>query len=161
MCRSCLLHAVVLAESAYAQFQSEPASSLGPRRSGPASDWQAALIAGHHALWGSERLLAPPATALPPTAARAVDALGERMAGRMLLVSAALDPGGDPPSTPVPRIDPVSAEFGAEPVGAPRRYYAVLEWLESLAADLTRISSGGAMPEADADSGGIGSRRPA
>ncbi|MER7576164.1 FUSC family protein [Streptomyces sp. NPDC126514] len=157
-----LHHAVVLAESAYAQFQSEPASSLGPRRGGPASvDWQAALIAGHHALWGSERLLAPPATVLPLTAARAVDALGERMAGRMLLVSAALDPGGDTPSTPVPRIDPVSAEFGAEPVGAPRRYYAVLEWLESLAADLTRISSGGAMPEADAGSGGSGSRRPA
>ncbi|MFJ5777019.1 FUSC family protein [Streptomyces sp. NPDC093094] len=161
-----LHHAVVLAESAYAQFQSEPAPFAGARRGVPASvDWQATLIAGHHTLWGSERLLAPPVTVLPATAARAVDALGERMAGRMLLVSAALDPGGDTPSTPVPRIDPVSTESGAEPVGAPRRYYAVAEWLESLAADLTRISRGGAAPGAGPDAGtgpgGSASRRPA
>ncbi|MER6672879.1 FUSC family protein [Streptomyces sp. NPDC000983] len=142
-----LHHALVLTESAYAQFQSEPAPFGGARRAVPASvDWQATLIAGHHTLWGSERLLAPPATVLPEATAHAVVALGERMAGRMLLVSAALDPGGDTPSTPVPRIRPVSAEFSAEPEGAPRRYYAVVEWLESLAADLTRISRGGARP---------------
>ncbi len=89
------------------------------------------------------------------------------MAGRMLLLSAALDPGGDTPSLSVPRIAPVTAEFSAEPVGAPRRYYAVVEWLESLAADLTRLSRGGATQEADVGSdagggpGGSGSRRPA
>lgn len=157
-----LHHAVVLAESAYAQFQSEPTPFAGARRGGRASvDWQATLIAGHHTLWGSERLLAPPVTVLPPATARAVEALGERMAGRMLLVSAALDPGADTPSTPVPRIEPVSTEFSAEPVGAPRRYYAVVEWLESLAADLTRISRGGAAAEADVGPGRSDSRRPA
>lgn len=168
-----LHHTVVLAESAYAQFQSEPAPLTGAGRGYSASvDWQATLIAGHHTLWGSERLLAPPVTVLPAAAARAVSALGERMAGRMLLVSAALDPGGDTPPTPVPRIDPVYPEFDAEPVGAPRRYYAVVEWLESLAADLTRISRG-ASPEmaagSDADarsgagghSGADGTRKPA
>ncbi|CAM5669402.1 Inner membrane protein YccS OS=Streptomyces griseorubiginosus OX=67304 GN=yccS_3 PE=4 SV=1 [Streptomyces griseorubiginosus] len=151
--RRSLHHALVLAESAYAQFQSEPTTLTGAGRGYPASvDWQATLIAGQHTLWGSERLVAPPATVLPAAAARTAEALGERMAGRMLLVSAALDPGGDTPPTPVPRIDPVHPEFGAEPVGAPRRYYAVIEWLESLAADLTRISRG-ASPRAAADTG--------
>ncbi|MFF3967133.1 FUSC family protein [Streptomyces griseorubiginosus] len=151
--RRSLHHALVLAESAYAQFQSEPTTLTGAGRGYPASvDWQATLIAGHHTLWGSERLVAPPAAVLPAAAARTVEALGERMAGRMLLVSAALDPGGDTPPTPVPRIDPVHPEFGAEPVGAPRRYYAVIEWLESLAADLTRISRA-ASPRAAAGTG--------
>ncbi|MFE0674096.1 FUSC family protein [Streptomyces sp. NPDC058867] len=152
-----LHHAIVLAESAYAQFQSEPALLTGARRGARAAvDWQATLIAGHHTLWGSERLLAPPVTALPTATARAVDALGERMAGRMLLVSAALDPGGDTPSLTVPRIDPVSDEFNAEPAGAPRRYYAVVEWLESLAADLTRISRAGAVSDAAGAAGAPG-----
>ncbi|MFF7275094.1 FUSC family protein [Streptomyces griseorubiginosus] len=160
-----LHHAVVLAESAYAQFQSEPAPFTGAARGHPARsvDWQATLIAGHHTLWGSDRLLAPPVTELSAATARAVEALGERMAGRMLLVSAALDPGGDTPPTAVPRIDPVYPEFDAEPVGAPRRYYAVIEWLESLAADLTRISRGAspevvARSDAGAAAGGSGSR---
>ncbi len=163
--RRSLHHALVLAESAYAQFQSEPTTLTGAGRGYPASvDWQATLIAGHHTLWGSERLVAPPAAVLPTAAARTVEALGERMAGRMLLVSAALDPGGDTPPTPVPRIDPVHPEFDAEPVGAPRRYYAVIEWLESLAADLTRVSRGAppraaADTGADARSGAGGSRR--
>lgn len=161
-----LHHAVVLAESAYAQFQSEPALLTGAGRGYSASvDWQATLIAGHHTLWGSDRLLAPPVTVLPAASARAVEALGERMAGRMLLVSAALDPGGDTPPTPVPRIDPVYPEFNSEPVGAPRRYYAVVEWLESLAADLTRISRGAspraAGSDSDVPSRDSGSRRPA
>lgn len=147
-----LHHAVVLAESAYAQFQSEPAHLTGAGRGYSASvDWQATLIAGHHTLWGSARLLAVPVTVLPATAAGVVEALGERMAGRMLLISAALDPGGDTPPTPVPRFDPVYPEFNAGPEGAPRHYYAVVEWLESLAADLTRISRG-ASPETAADS---------
>ena len=50
-----LQHAVILAESAYAQFQSEP-TPFGGRRRGvalPEVDWQAALMAGHHTLWGS------------------------------------------------------------------------------------------------------------
>lgn len=150
-----LHHALVLAESAYAQFQSEPTTLTGAGRGYPPSvDWQATLIAGHHTLWGSERLAAPPATVLPAATARIVEALGERMAGRMLLVSAALDPGGDTPPTPVPRIDPVHPEFDAEPAGAPRRYYAVVEWLASLAADLTRISRAASPEPADSHAAG-------
>ncbi|MFF2197823.1 FUSC family protein, partial [Streptomyces sp. NPDC058157] len=55
-----LRHALILAESAYAQYQSEP-QHFGagvPRPPGP--DWQAALMAGHHTLWGADRLTAPP-----------------------------------------------------------------------------------------------------
>ncbi|WP_344466480.1 FUSC family protein [Kitasatospora kazusensis] len=47
-----VLHALTLAESAYAQFQSEPPDG---RTDHP--DWQAALISGHHALHGAQRLL--------------------------------------------------------------------------------------------------------
>ncbi|MGW7297430.1 FUSC family protein [Streptomyces sp. NPDC054829] len=147
-----LHHAVVLAESAYAQFQSEPTTLTG---TGPTVDWQTTLIAGHHTLWGSERLLTPPVAAPAPATARAVGALGERTAGRMLLVSAALDPGADTPSLSVPRVDPLFAEFTPEPVDATRQYYAVLGWLESLAADLARMSRG---PDSPGRTDGPGSR---
>ncbi|MEU9476016.1 FUSC family protein [Streptomyces sp. NPDC048191] len=143
-----LQRAVVLAESAYAQFQSEP-TPFGGRAHGPARrtvDWQATLIAGHHTLWGSERLLAPPLTGLGPAAAESVGALGERVAGRMLLVSAALDPGADTPTGPIPLIDPVIEGSGTEPPGAPRLYYATVSWLDSLLTDLTRIAHGGPGP---------------
>lgn len=138
-----LERAVVLAESAYAQLQSEP-PPLGGRTPGarlpPVMDWQATLIAGHHTLWGSARLLEPPCAALGPAAAESAGTLGDRVAGRMLLVSAALDPGQDTPATPVPLIDPALASFAAESPGAPRRYYATVAWLHSLMADLTRIA---------------------
>ncbi|MFH9676162.1 FUSC family protein [Streptomyces sp. NPDC017405] len=139
-----LQRAVVLAESAYAQLQSEP-PPLGGRRRGAASpvvDWQATLIAGHHTLWGSARLLEPPPTALGPAAAESAGMLGERVAGRMLLVSAALDPGEDTPAA-VPLIDPARTGFTAEPPGAPRRYYATVAWLDSLMSDLTRLAHPG------------------
>ncbi|MDX6764759.1 hypothetical protein SIN09_36625 [Streptomyces sp. F8] len=45
--------ALSLAESAYAQRQSEPRAPVAG-----APDWQAAMITGHHVLWGSRRLLA-------------------------------------------------------------------------------------------------------
>ncbi|MFF9112434.1 FUSC family protein [Streptomyces sp. NPDC014805] len=138
-----LHRSLLLAESAYAQFQSEPTHFGGaPRRPPPATvDWQATLIAGHHTLWGSQRLLEPPLTTPGPAAAASLAGLGERVAGRMLLVSAALDPGGDTPTAPVRPVDPDLAEFAAEPPGAPRLYYATVSWLESLTADLTRIDS--------------------
>jgi uncharacterized membrane protein YccC len=139
-----LHRAVILAESAYAQFQSEPSrfGSRSPPATLPAVDWQATLIAGHHTLWGSERLLEPPLVGLAPVAAESVGSLGERVAGRMLLVSAALDPGADTPSAPVPLIDPAFAKVSAGPPGTPRLYYATAAWLESLATDLTRIAGG-------------------
>ncbi|QTD96127.1 FUSC family protein [Streptomyces cyanogenus] len=137
-----LERAVVLAESAYAQLQSEP-TPLGGRGRGPqppAVDWQATLIAGHHTLWGSARLLEPPCTSLGPAAAESAGVLGERVAGRMLLVSAALDPGDDTPAAATSLIDPALAGFTTEPADAPRRYYATVAWLNSLMTDLTRIA---------------------
>ncbi|MEU8436885.1 FUSC family protein [Streptomyces sp. NPDC029216] len=148
-----LRHALIMAESAYAQFQSEPAhfGAAAPRPPGP--DWQAALMAGHHALWGADRLTAgpdppPPAPvpALGPEPAGALTGLGDRVAGRMLLVSAHLDPGGDTPPVPAPLRDPAYRGFTAEPPGAPRRYYAAVSWLDSLMTDLERVTA----PEGEA-----------
>ncbi|MFC0052309.1 FUSC family protein [Streptomyces actinomycinicus] len=136
-----LQHAVILAESAYAQYQSEPPRLVprGQKVDLPDLDWQATLITGHHTLWGSARLLEPPRTELSPESAESAGVLGERVAGRMLLVSAALDPGDGTPAS-VPMMDPVLAGFAAEPPGAPRRYYATVSWLASLMTDLTRIA---------------------
>ncbi|MFJ7147152.1 FUSC family protein [Streptomyces sp. NPDC100445] len=158
-----LQRAVILAESAYAQYLSEPTPfQLSRRRAElPDMDWQATLMAGHHTLWGSDRLLEPPVTALGPAAARSAGALGERVAGRMLLVSAALDPGDDTPAS-VPVVSPDAAAlaaFRAEPPGAPRRYYATESWLSSLMTDLARIARAGAAAAAAAGERTTG-RRP-
>ncbi|MEU3727564.1 FUSC family protein, partial [Streptomyces sp. NPDC031705] len=140
-----LQHALILAESAYAQYQSEPhgpPSAPGgrsghgehgehghaghARNAGNADgqDWQATLLAAHHVLWGADRLLAVPAPVLVPPLERepaaAVTRLGDRVAGRMLLVSAWLDPGGDTPHTPVALRDPAFHGVAAQPPDAPR-----------------------------------------
>ncbi len=147
--RGSLQHALALAESAYAQFQSEPAEA---RRGGggadagrgpdPGPDWQAVLMTGYHTLWGSDRLLIPrePVVAAPLAGAAAAELmrLGDRVAGRMLLVSAALDPGGDTPAAPLRLRDPAFDTFGAEPAGAPGGYYVAVAWLDGLLTDLER-----------------------
>ncbi|MFD7631561.1 FUSC family protein [Streptomyces sp. NPDC059851] len=216
--RRSLRHALYLAESAYAQFQSEPAtpperhtatgatgadrttgaerahatagvagaagaaSAVGPDgvhgaagHSGnaqdppeppeppdlpappeplalpelPEPDWQATLMAGHHTQWGADRLLEPPeplrpgSVALPSLgheAAASVTRLGDRVAGRMLLVSGSLDRGSDTPWAPVPLRDPAFDDFEAEPDGAPWLYYATVFWLDSLMTDLERVT---------------------
>ncbi|MCX5384623.1 FUSC family protein [Streptomyces sp. NBC_00083] len=137
-----LQHAVILAESAYAQYQSEPTPFGGAARGAAPRqvDWQATLIAGHHALWGSARLLEPPQPRLGPVASASVAALGERVAGRMLLASAALDPGDDTPTAVLRPLDPALAELAVEPPDAPRLYYATESWLGSLLTDLTHIA---------------------
>ncbi|MGP3690061.1 FUSC family protein [Streptomyces sp. IBSNAI002] len=136
-----LQHAVIMAESAYAQFQSEPKE---PAQAPPGQDWQATLMAGHHTLWGADRLLVPlervDVPPLPRDPARAVTRLGDRVAGRMLLVSARLDPRDDTPEGPVPLRGPDFDGFSAEPPGAPTSYYAAAEWLDSLMTDLERIT---------------------
>ncbi|MEU9860151.1 FUSC family protein [Streptomyces sp. NPDC047971] len=153
-----LRHALVLAETAYAQFQSEP---RGPTSARPGSgespgteprpvDWQAVLLTGHHVLWGAERLLAAPPTApserapgpvvvapLDPAVAAVLTRLGDRVAGRMLLLSAVLDPTGDAPRPPVPAAPPDAPE--TSPVEPPGRFYAVEAWLKALLQDLERI----------------------
>jgi hypothetical protein len=65
----------------------------------------------------------------------------------MLLVSAALDPGGDTPAAPVPLIDRALPGLAAEPPCAPALYYATVSWLGSLMADLSRIARGGPEPD--------------
>ncbi|MFE0510540.1 FUSC family protein [Streptomyces sp. NPDC058964] len=149
-----LQHAVILAESAYAQFQSEPTPFGGRRHAEPLPgvDWQATLMAGHHTLWGSKRLVDPPFPGLLPAAADSVSRLGDRVCGRMLLVSAALDPGGDTPAALLPLIDPAFEGPPTEPPGAPRLYYATVSWLDALITDLARIAHG--EPEQDGTTAG-------
>ncbi|MER5207575.1 FUSC family protein [Streptomyces sp. NPDC002825] len=148
-----LQHALVLAESAYAQYQSEP-KGLVPAPVG--QDWQAALIAGHHTLWGADRLLVPPEPVVAPPlgreAAESVMRQGERVAARMLLTSAWTDPLGDPMDTAAPlRAPRASAGSTDDPPGAPRAYYAAVSWLTSLTTDLARLAG-----ESDGDGGGGG-----
>ncbi|WP_079042305.1 FUSC family protein [Streptomyces aureus] len=137
-----LQHALIMAESAYAQYRSEPKELDTPN---DPQDWQAALVSGHHTLWGADRLLVPPEPTvvppLPPEPAEAVTRIGDRVAAGMLLVSARLDPVGDTPGTPVAVGARDLADFAVEPPGAPRSYYAAVEWLDSLMKDVQRITA--------------------
>ncbi|MEV8532407.1 FUSC family protein [Streptomyces sp. NPDC051211] len=154
-------HALILAESAFAQYQTEPPAA----RPGPAAvDWQAALMAGHHTLWGAQRILMPPAPPVPPAptagpspppvpppplppmereAAATLMLLGERVAGRMLLTAAALEPASFEPGSPFPpaAVEPAEPGFDAEPPGASRLFYATTSWLGSLSADLEHLAA--------------------
>ncbi|MET7759239.1 FUSC family protein [Streptomyces sp. NPDC005389] len=136
-----LQHALIMAESAYAQYRSEPKAL---DTAGDTQDWQAALLSGHHTLWGADRLLVPPEpTVVPPLpqeSAEAVTRIGDRVAAGMLLVSARLDPIGDTPGTPVAAGARDFTDFDVEPPGAPRRYYAAVEWLDSLMTDMERLA---------------------
>ncbi|MEV7521835.1 FUSC family protein [Streptomyces sp. NPDC091371] len=156
-----LRHSLVLAETAFAQLQSEPGPADGEK---PSVDWHAVLLTGHHTLWGADRVLVPPPEPVPgsaagrppapvlvpplePAAAAALTRLGDRVAGRMLLLSAVLDPmeeareAGDAP----PYEDGGASRTA--PAGAPNGYYAVDAWLEGLLADLERITGGGPRPD--------------
>ncbi|MDX2563146.1 FUSC family protein [Streptomyces sp. TX20-6-3] len=136
-----LQHALIMAESAYAQYRSEPKALDTPNDT---QDWQAALLSGHHTLWGADRLLVPPepavVPALPRASAEAVTRIGDRVAAGMLLVSARLDPIGDTPGAAVAVGARDFADFAAEPPGAPRPYYAAVEWLDALMTDVERIA---------------------
>ncbi|MYS08644.1 FUSC family protein, partial [Streptomyces sp. SID6041] len=84
-----------------------------------------------------EPTVVPP---LPRDSAASATRIGDRVAAGMLLVSARLDPGGDTPGRPA-AVDPRAfVDFAAEPPGAPRPYYATVEWLEALMTDVERIS---------------------
>ncbi|MFF0275487.1 FUSC family protein [Streptomyces sp. NPDC004330] len=136
-----LQHALIMAESAYAQYHSEPKELNAPD---DPQDWQAALMSGHHTLWGADRLLVPlEPTVVPPLprdSAASATRIGDRVAAGMLLVSARLDPSGDTPGRPA-AVDPRAfVDFTVEPPGAPRPYYATVEWLEALMTDVERIS---------------------
>ncbi|MEU6315879.1 FUSC family protein [Streptomyces sp. NPDC047014] len=160
-----LQRALSLAESAYAQRQSEPRAPVAG-----APDWQAAMMTGHHVLWGSRRLLARSGPVLDPvhrdrlggrTAALAADmfAASERAAAQIPPPPAGSgDPARSGPSAdsgPSAGSGPSADSGPSAPDGedaaagevypdtaesaAPSRYFGALAWLESLAVDVERV----------------------
>lgn len=78
-------HALAMAESAYAQYQTErqhPAAA-------PGEDWQAAMMTGHHVLWGGRRPLGTPPG---PREEAVVREYGARVAAGLRDAAAAADP---------------------------------------------------------------------
>ncbi|MFF5482004.1 FUSC family protein [Streptomyces sp. NPDC012935] len=131
------LHRLRLAESAYAQFRSEPGAEPPVR-----ADWHAVLITANHILLGAQWLARfdLPASALPAdTADRArAEARALAQAADRLAALCAADrppPLGTPPTPP------------PEPTGQPLPVLVDLDmWLRSLTVQLTRIEAG--LPEA-------------
>lgn len=129
-------HALAMAESAYAQYQTElrhPAVTV------PGEDWQAAMMTGHHVLWGGRR---PPGTPPGPREEAVVREYGAWVAAGLRRAAAAADPvhaagPTDPgPAGPAPRRP--------GPEGAPPVFYTAMAWLDSLAADLALLDRGAA-----------------
>ncbi|MGW7440140.1 FUSC family protein [Streptomyces sp. NPDC054849] len=171
-----LQHALTLAESAYAQHLSEPRV---PADAAP--DWQAAMMSGHHVLWGSRRLLAYGG---PPLLPENASLLHDRSVTVTTSMQAAADraapsppdlPGAPPPpdlpSTGPPAAGPATGRAagdaesgaggdagdgggtaGAEPGVGPPRFFAALIWLDSLTTDVERIAAPGG-PRARARTG--------
>ncbi|MFF1838625.1 FUSC family protein [Streptomyces sp. NPDC058231] len=131
-----LRHALTLAESSFAQYQSEP---RGPGT--PGADWQATLMTGHHALRGSQRLLEPGDAdgirSLGGVCREGVARDGDELAGRYVLVGALLASAQRPPSgCRRPEPDVLPADTPAPPV-----YYDAEAWLRGLAVDLDHITA--------------------
>lgn len=126
-------HALAMAESAYAQYQAErrhPAAAAG-------EDWQAAMMTGHHVLWGGRR---PPGAPPGPREEAVVREYGawvaaglRRAAADPVHATGPVDPG---PAGPAPRR--------SGPEDAPPVFYTAMAWLDSLAADLTLLDRGAA-----------------
>ncbi|MGW1028201.1 FUSC family protein [Streptomyces sp. NPDC002577] len=149
-----LQHALLLAESSYAQYQSEP------RRSDTAvADWQAALMAGHHALSGSRRLLDPGSTdsvrPLGPVHGAGLARDGDALAVQYELVGALLA-GARPPTSRSGRPRPGEADTRPQGAPAPPLYYDAEAWLQGLAVDLDRITEATAAAVAGASLKGEG-----
>ncbi|WP_078903645.1 FUSC family protein [Streptomyces xanthophaeus] len=137
-----LQHALALAESAFAQFQSEPrAPNDAP------SDWQAAMMTGHHTLWGSRRLLDRAGPSPGDTDAAWLRAHGAGVAARLrdaaqraqeseLAVRAQ-----DRAAAEVP-TGAGAAAGGVPGTGSPR-FFAAVAWLDSLTNDLERLATPG------------------
>ncbi|MFE2251519.1 FUSC family protein [Streptomyces lavendulae] len=146
-------HALLLAETAYAQFQGEAQHPAGP---GP--DWHSALMAGHHVLWGARRVLdtaAEPEPAPDRSAASRVRSYGVWVADGFAMAAARFDvPKGRRRSGPgETRAD--TAE-DAQPGGpdpsdatrdAPPLFYTATAWLDSLTADLARMAAAHAVED--------------
>ncbi|WP_280670518.1 MULTISPECIES: FUSC family protein [unclassified Kitasatospora] len=130
-------HALLLAESSYAQAQCEPAGARSGRL-----DWQAALLAGHHAMNGAQRLLDhhdPPGTpGLGPLAGHWLQDQAAQVAGRYLLLAEELDR-----ADAARPIDPAPAPafaYADTPAAALPLLFDTGAWLQGLTNDLRRIT---------------------
>ncbi|WP_051967262.1 FUSC family protein [Kitasatospora mediocidica] len=132
-------HALTLVESSYAQAQSEPDLSWGSRL-----DWQAALLAGHHALNGSLRLLdhhdPPGAAGLGPHSGAWIRDRAAEVAGQYLLLAEELDlAGGDGrpgqgSASGSGSASEAASGLGQGPEGPPAGSYRTNRWLRSAPA---------------------------
>ncbi|MEU7553742.1 hypothetical protein AB0B01_15585 [Streptomyces sp. NPDC044571] len=138
-------HALIMAETAYAQYQSET-----QRPPGPGPDWQAVLMTGHHVLWGARRVLESP-DGRPPgaEAAALVRGYGSAVGRGMRRAAVRLAPpkgaagGADAPARPPARPPDLpgppfpGAGFGAD---EPPLFFTALVWLDALTADLEHVA---------------------
>ncbi|WKD31889.1 FUSC family protein [Streptomyces xanthophaeus] len=162
-----LQHALIMAETAFAQHQSEPRTSENPR-----TDWHAAMMSGHHTLWGSRRLFVRGGPAVGPANGARLDGRATGVATRMReaaeRVGAAPAEAADPLSAPPP-----GGSAADEPPGVSSpRFFAALAWLDSLNVDVDRMTgsdhpTGAAGPNgspgaagAAGDAGGAGGAGP-
>ncbi|MFD6892129.1 FUSC family protein [Streptomyces sp. NPDC059957] len=139
-------HALAMAESAYAQYQTErrhPAAAGG-------EDWHAAMMTGHHVLWGGRR---PPGAPPGPSEEAVVREYGAWVATGLRRAAVAADPvratgHTDPgPAGPAPRRP--------GPEGAPPVFYTAMGWLDALAADLPLLDRGAAAGDGARASGRV------
>ncbi|MER6199994.1 FUSC family protein [Streptomyces sp. NPDC001586] len=141
-----LQRALLLAESAFSQRLSEPRALVGS----PA-DWQAALMTGHHVLWGSRRLLARGGPPLEPAQQTRLRGRATQVAACLRAASAltastsapqhtGLPPDTGPPVVDAPAADGLPADGAGDGVALPR-FYAGLAWLDSLTTDVERITA--------------------
>ncbi|MBA4863639.1 FUSC family protein [Streptomyces sp. PSKA54] len=135
-----LQHALMLAESSFAQYQSEPR-----RADTPVADWQAALMAGHHALRGSRRLVEwgesdAGVRSLGPAYGARLAQDGAELAGQYELVGTLLA-GARPLSSLSGRPGPGDPDARPHGAPAPPVYYDAEAWLQGLAVDLDRITA--------------------
>ncbi|WP_371680477.1 FUSC family protein [Streptomyces sp. NBC_01276] len=146
-------HALLLAETAYAQYQGEAQHPAGP---GP--DWHSALMAGHHVLWGARRVLeaaGEPEPAPDHSAGSRVRSYGAWVADGFAMAAARFDvPRGGRRGEP--RAARVKADEGPQPGGpepsdatrdAPPLFFTVTAWLDSLTADLGRMAAAHAVED--------------
>ncbi|MEV0415640.1 FUSC family protein, partial [Streptomyces sp. NPDC050448] len=151
---------LTMAESAYAQYQSETQRPAGPGR-----DWQATVMTGHHVLWGAGRVMGS-ADGTPPGPGETAELreYAARVAAGLRRAAAGTDvphnarrAGTGPPGAPgipgAPRAPGTSGGPEAPGPGAPHRagpadvappgarpvYFTATAWLDALTADLELI----------------------
>lgn len=149
-----LQHALTMAESAFAQHQNEPRTSEDPT-----TDWQAAMMSGHHVLWGSRRLFVRGGPAVGPANGARLDGRAAGVATRMREAAEAVGvapEAADPQSVPLPGG---SAADGPPGVSSPR-FFAALAWLDSLSVDIERMRGPGHPSGSSGPNGSSGPHRP-